>query len=188
MAFSFDHHQALSRARESTGGHPTVPIVPTVLSYDVATVGSVGTVGRGHAQSARPSGWLSPPGLPAEWREGLESFDADKPPNGIEAEPWAAFVTAARRIAETGTAAVAFVIGWEAADLFGLHPGAPLARHDVKGLAFMLRPADVVEHMHDTGAVIRRGATGTRHSWRREEDCEVVPMWRLVYRAFRHRG
>jgi hypothetical protein len=35
-------------------------------------------------------------------------------------------------------------LGWSAADIFGCHPEAPLARHDLQGLVFLIGSGEVV--------------------------------------------
>lgn len=153
----------------------TVATPATVATVSPQTVATVATVAGVHLPNLR---WQAPPGLPAEWREGLTALDADKPPSVIEAGAWAGLVLAARRFVDDSHAPRAMALGWSAVDCFGLHPGAPLARHDVRGFALFVRPADVVVSMNTTGGIIRRGATGTRHSWRRAQG-GAAPLWEL---------
>ena len=54
-------------------------------------------------------------------------------------------------------------LGWTAADLFGLHPTAPLARHDEMGLLWMLRGQTVVD-LGARAAKLSGGLTMRRRS------------------------
>ena len=66
-------------------------------------------------------------------------------PAGYSPDQWPDAVAGAVAFSEQWTE-VALQLGWSPADLFGLHPVAPAARLDCKGLAWMLeRGAKVVE-------------------------------------------
>jgi hypothetical protein len=64
-------------------------------------------------------------------------------PAGVPVERWQqAVVDAERFLSEWGNGAEGF--GWPVADLFGLHPVAPMARYDVMGLRWVLHGKAVV--------------------------------------------
>ncbi len=69
---------------------------------------------------------------------------ADTPPEGISPFAWRGRFEAAVSFEKRwGDAARA--LGWSEADLYGMHPGAPLLRFDAMGRAFMTLDATVVE-------------------------------------------
>jgi hypothetical protein len=106
-----------------------------------------------------------PPGLPASWQAGLEQLALMLPPTGFTEKRWAIGIVWARRIAfEHGPAA--FVMGWNAEELFGLHPAAPSARYDAMGLAFTLDETWCVASLNDERAIISH-ANGTLSTFRR---------------------
>jgi hypothetical protein len=64
-------------------------------------------------------------------------------PAKVHEKRWQQAVSDARHfLAVWGGLAVS--LGWEAEDLFGLHPAAPLARYDAMGLIWMLHGREVV--------------------------------------------
>jgi hypothetical protein len=97
-------------------------------------------------------------------------------PTEFSDERWALGVWWARRLAdEHGPAA--FVMGWDAVDLFGLHPIAPSGRYDGMGLAFLLRYGDQVTSLDDKRAMTQ-SVNGTTHRvWRGQMCAEAVPAW-----------
>ena len=82
----------------------------------------------------------------------------------VEATNWALGVWWARQIAwEHG--APAFVMNWEAEDLFGLDPAAPSARYDGMGLAFMLKARCRTVSLTDERAVIQHARGAESKFW-----------------------
>jgi len=120
-----------------------------------------------------------PPGLPAEWRDGLERLaSVPRHPDFSEAR-WALGVWWARQIAsEHGVPA--FVMGWNAEDLFGLDPAAPSARYDGMGLSFFLKPECQIVSLNDERAVIRHPRGAESRFWVGRCVPESRPAWDLI--------
>jgi hypothetical protein len=119
-----------------------------------------------------------PSGLPEDWREGLARLPVLSPPAGFTEARWAVGVWWARKLAhEHGVAA--FVMGWNAEDLFGLDPVAPAARYDGMGLAFLLRLGSTIMCLDDERA-ITRAPSGAKHRFPRRRTSQVSrPAWNL---------
>jgi hypothetical protein len=117
-----------------------------------------------------------PTGLPQDWREGLAHLPRMVVPTGFSDERWSLGVWWARRLAhEHGPAA--FVMGWDAVDLFGLHPIAPSCRYDGMGLTFLLRYGDQLTSLDDERA-LTQSLSGAMHRVERGQRCaEAVPAW-----------
>ncbi len=75
--------------------------------------------------------------VPCEWAEGFAKVLNAPAPRGVLARDWLATLDAAGHFIDKW-AAQAQGLGWSASDLFGLDPGAPLARLDRRGVAFGL--------------------------------------------------
>ena len=80
-------------------------------------------------------------------------------PNAIDAVRWHIMLEDAQAFLETW-GAQAERLGWTAADLFGLHPTAPLARYDCMGLVWLLRERPVVA-LTESEATIRANSGAT---------------------------
>jgi hypothetical protein len=86
------------------------------------------------------------------------------PPEGVDDARWRAALTDGDAFMETwGDQAEA--LGWTAADLFGLHPKAPLSRYEAMGLFWLLRGRPVM-FLTRTEAIIRT-PTGATLTFRR---------------------
>jgi hypothetical protein len=80
----------------------------------------------------------------------------------------------------------AAALDWDATDLFGASPRAPLTRLDQQGLLFFLGGGREVAAMTETTATIRRPA-GVTQTFRRPHknvrEPGTVPLWELVKEA-----
>jgi hypothetical protein len=77
------------------------------------------------------------PGLPREWVEGCAHICVATPPAAIPPTRWAELFGASMSFLDRwGLQAAA--LGWKAADVFGCHREAPLARCDMQGLVFLI--------------------------------------------------
>jgi hypothetical protein len=95
---------------------------------------------------------------------------------------WAALIDAAGQFLDRwGRQAAA--LGWDAIDLFGALPGAPLVRIDQQGLVFFLRAGCSVVAMTADTATIRR-PSGVVQTFRRPHKNarapRTAPVWELV--------
>lgn len=109
----------------------------------------------GVAYEPHPDRWNParvPVGLPKEWRAGLAHLSVMRPPADFTGRRWTVGVWWSRRLAaEHGVAA--YVMGWDAEDLFGLHPGCPSSRYDAMGLAFLLGASCRIVSLNNERAV-----------------------------------
>jgi hypothetical protein len=75
--------------------------------------------------------------LPRAIAEVLARLETMQPPEGFTPSWWEQIINGAAIFADRWGAR-ALELGWEPIELFGIHPVAPAARHDCRGLAFML--------------------------------------------------
>lgn len=73
-------------------------------------------------------------GVPIEWAEGFATLQTALPPRSMTESRWRQIIDDAGRFLDRW-AANAAALGWTTLDVFGVHPGAPEASHDGKGLA-----------------------------------------------------
>lgn len=76
-------------------------------------------------------------GLPSEWAEPFARLLVGPPPGDFDQAYWSRVVEGANVFADTW-AAQAHRLGWTAEDVFGLDEIKPAARHDHKGIAWLL--------------------------------------------------
>lgn len=118
-----------------------------------------------------------PSGLPQDWREGLVHLPRMAAPTRFSDERWALGVWWARKLAhEHGPAA--FVMGWDAVDLFGLHPIAPACRYDGMGLAFLLHWGGTILSLDDERAMTKSVSGAVHRVTRGRTRAEALPGWR----------
>jgi hypothetical protein len=82
-------------------------------------------------------------GVPRSWAEPFARLLCSDPPGDFDPVRWRRVVDAGLIFADKW-AADAYRLGWTADDVFGLHPVAPAARHDCKGIAWLLDRGRVV--------------------------------------------
>lgn len=113
--------------------------------------------------------------IPREWAEGFAYMLTMRRSTGFGISRWEELLDDAGRFIDTW-ARQASALGWTTADVFGIHPTLPEARHDMKGLIAVLRGGRVVA-MSESGAVIQ-SPTGARHSFRRlPSDVRPASLW-----------
>ena len=119
----------------------------------------------------------SPP-LPDYVIAGLARLKVCKPLWIMTTERWAAVIETAHHFAADHTA-TAFGLGWRDVDLFGVHPRAPGARYDCRGLAFLLDPADRIVALDADVAIIEKLNGSSLRFYRRRDDTGAVLAWEL---------
>jgi hypothetical protein len=121
-------------------------------------------------------------GVPEQWAVGYSRLCAMTRPPDFSEVGWLRLIDdAGRFLQEWGHKAAA--LGWGAEDLFGVHPVAPAARQDVKGLILLLNGASV-EALSETTCSVR-AARGSRQTYRRQlfgRHAERVLIWDLPAR------
>ena len=116
-------------------------------------------------------------GAPVEWAEALARLDRNKPPGGMTQRRWRQVLEdAGRFLDEWGNRA--HELGWNAADLFGVHPQALDARVDLQGLAWLLEGRSVVALTAATAMI--EGRAGARLAYRRRSMAGATTIWDLV--------
>jgi hypothetical protein len=97
-------------------------------------------------------------GMPREWVEGCARFGVATRPAAIPPTRWAELFNASMSFLDRwGLQAAA--LGWKTADIFGCHPEAPLARHDMQGLVFLIGSGEVVAVTAATAAIRTKGGS-----------------------------
>jgi hypothetical protein len=86
---------------------------------------------------------LDDAGVPRAWIEPFARLLCSGPPSDFAPARWQRVADGALTFADQW-AAEAYRLGWTAEDVFGLHPFAPAARHDCKGIAWLLDRGRVV--------------------------------------------
>lgn len=96
---------------------------------------------------------LEATGLPRVWAEPLSKLLCGPPPGDFEDAYWARVLAGGNRFADQW-AAKAYALGWTAKEVFGLDDRKPAARHDMKGVAWLLTDAAHVVALDEHGADI----------------------------------
>ena len=92
--------------------------------------------------------------LPREWAEHFARLEMNGP-GDFSPVRWQAALDGALAFADTW-GAEAHQLGWDVSEVFGLHPTAPAARVDCRGLAWLLGDGSQVVAMYRSGAQIRK--------------------------------
>ena len=144
----------------------------------IGTTGAIGietkTPKRGEAVPL-----AAPPGTPAEWAAGMARLAVTPPPASIAPARWAVFQADAARLLAEHVATLA-AADWDVLDVFGLHRGAPGARMDAAGLAWLLHGRELGS-VDANAATIRTpsGAMLTAHGKGAAARTEAAPAWAL---------
>jgi hypothetical protein len=110
--------------------------------------------------------------LPRAWAEGFARLLTMPRPACIPEKRWrGAIDDGARFLDDFGRQAAA--LGWEAGDIFGCDPHAPIARGDRLGLAFLIQGAEV-SLVDQAGVVLTRGTGSLRF---RRSVYPGAPVW-----------
>jgi hypothetical protein len=124
----------------------------------------------------RPDG-RTPPGMPAEWADGVTRLRAIAPPRTYHGLAWQQLIVDAERFLDDW-AAQAARLGWPAWELFGCHRRAPWGRIQGMGLVLLLR-GDETAAPTATEAVIR-SRTSARQTYRRKPCDPLDPAERCL--------
>lgn len=118
------------------------------------------------------------PPAPTEWVEGMARLAEAEPPAGVLPSLWRARMKAGLAFAKDW-GGVAYGCGWSDAELFAMHPKAPLIRFDAMGAALLSCGAAVVA-VTDTAITLRGEAGAIRRAVR----CAIPypPAW-ATFRA-----
>lgn len=144
----------------------------------IGAIGAIGMApnrasgGANGANGANGMGRWRPP-APADWVEGMARLaEADVPAN-VSPSLWRARMRAGLAFAKEW-GGMAHACGWSEAELFALHPAAPLIRFDAMGAAFLSCSAVVVAVTD--AAITLRGEAG---AIRRAVRCAIPypPAW-----------
>lgn len=104
-------------------------------------------------------------GLPRSWAEYFARQLVQGPPGDFSPVRWQAAIVGALRFADQW-AVEAHRLGWRVEDVFGLHPTAPAARWDCRGLAWLLGDGQRVKAIDSTGADIVTARGGRQKYYR----------------------
>jgi hypothetical protein len=127
------------------------------------------------------------PALPKEVVEGLNLLRTMPAPRGFPAAQWSNAVRQAILFASNWGAS-ALSLGWSPVELFGLHPIAPHARHDAKGLAFAQSDAAQIVAITETSAVLKTISGAELRFYRKLHPRDAVLAWLLDWSMSDLRG
>jgi hypothetical protein len=119
-------------------------------------------------------------GLPDHVIAGLERLAGSAPLWEESPDRWKATVETVRRLAGLWDAQ-ARRLGWRDTDLYGLHPRAPRARYDCKGLFWMVSPTDRIAALDDGAASIEKPSGNIVRYYRTFHDTEAVLAWNITF-------
>ena len=156
--------------REAKGAKDANDTAPDITAEEAnGHFGSFGNFGMG--RKGRPP-------APAEWVEGMARLADAEPPAGVLPSLWRARMKAGLAFAKDW-GGVAYGCGWSDAELFAMHPKAPLIRFDAMGAALLSCGAAVVA-VTDTAITLRGEAGAIRRAVR----CAIPypPAW-ATFRA-----
>lgn len=139
--------------------------------------GRVSKTGRSAALEAPSTELRAPPGVPAEWIDGIAKLTEMPCPARFPAAKWAEVVTDAAAFLQEWAAA-AHRLGWQAWEMFGCHSRAPWGRIQGMGLVLLLQ-GDEIAALTATEAVIRT-STGARQTFRRKPSDPLHPAERCL--------
>jgi hypothetical protein len=122
--------------------------------------------------------------IPRPWAEGYAAMQHSKPPPWAAQRPgvWTDLVNAVGLFLDRWGAQAA-ALGWDAEDLFGASPAAPLARVDQLGLAFFLGGGrEVIAMTVDKVSIkLPSGVVQTfRRPHKNARAPRTAPIWELV--------
>ena len=116
-------------------------------------------------------------GVPREWAEGFARLDLTNRPPKFTQDRWQSLIDDGGRFLDRWGAEAAS-LGWQAEDVFGVHPVVPSARYDLMGLVPLIGGGEVVAVTSDR-ATIRRG-TGAELAYLRQAVDGAVAVWDVV--------
>jgi hypothetical protein len=105
-------------------------------------------------------------GLPRSWAEPFARILCREAPGDFDETQWRRVLDSAMIFADAW-AAKALALGWVAEDMFALRPTAPTARHDMKGLAWLLANGARVVAINADSADIVTAAGSKQRFYRR---------------------
>jgi hypothetical protein len=108
----------------------------------------------------------------------ITRLEETAPPGMIGAPRWDNMIANAREFSRTW-GAHALGLRWTAVDLFGLHPCAPLTRHDCRGLALFLSDGDRIVAVTALSATIEKSSGTQQRFFRAIGATEAIPAWEL---------
>jgi hypothetical protein len=112
--------------------------------------------------------------VPRDWAEGFARLDLSAPPRGFSDARWRTVVNDGGRFLDRW-AEEAARLGWQATDVFGVHPIAPSARFDAMGLVPIISGGEVIS-INERSATIRSPG-GQLLVYMRRPSNEAVCLW-----------
>jgi hypothetical protein len=94
-------------------------------------------------------------GVPREWAEGFARLDLAQPPPGYSPRQWTQLLDDGGRFLDRW-AAEAAAAGWQAVDVFGVHPVAPNANYSLAGLVPLIGGGQILRLTRDHASIQRR--------------------------------
>ena len=91
-------------------------------------------------------------GVPRDWAEGFARLDLASPSNGFSIARWRIMIDDGGRFLDRW-ATEAAGLGWQATDVFGVHPAAPSSRFDAMGLVPIIGGGEVISITERTATI-----------------------------------
>lgn len=172
MIPKFDPWSALDAA--SAGAKAAKPAKPAREVSRFSTISTANT-GPAEPQALAPTGIVTAP-EPERWRTEIKDLAAR-----VSSSVFVTRVIAdARQFLDSGWAHQAAALGWDDLSLFGVHPRAPEARLDCRGLVVALAGRRIIA-LSDMSASIEAGGGAILTHYRRTKNTygEAIPIWEL---------
>ncbi len=119
-----------------------------------------------------------PDGVPEEWVQGVADLMVMPPHPDWKDGDWHTLKDDARRFLQEW-ASQARRLGWESADLFGVHPTKPTVRFDCMGLVPLLRGRAVLALTDDSAAIKTASGGSLTFRKRAAPPAERCLIWEL---------
>jgi len=116
-------------------------------------------------------------GVPREWAEGFARLDLGVPPAGFNDARWRLLLDDGGRFLDRW-AGEAARLGWEALEVFGIHPLVPSARFDAMGLVPIINGGEVILITERSATIQSPGRS--KLVYMRRPSSGRVCLWELV--------
>jgi len=121
-------------------------------------------------------------GIPRQWAEAFARVCCMQRPESIPPAHWQRIVDATGRMLDSPQHIQDMVrYGWSVADIFGVHPAAPINRQDAKGLLLLLREHEAIAIVDANTIGLRNTRTGNLLFYRHplNPTRERIMLWEL---------
>ncbi|GEM_PF-4278609 len=121
-------------------------------------------------------------GIPRQWAEAFAHVCLMPRPEPIRKADWQRMIDHAGAMLDSPETLKAFVAhGWSVADVFAVHPAAPMYRQDCKGLLLLMREAETITSITAHAIGLQRAGSQTTLYYRKPiAPCaERIMLWQI---------